>query len=136
VDHDNLLSSFMEPFKPILDFADMQNKLSNSRHTPDHYNVLEQQVSSLNQQLASCEKRFCDWFSNNLVLPKGAIQGISGHVYKICRTFSLKLVFDPGYDMTTQSKHRCADSPYKRSYLVFPIPCIFRMLMNGRHKPC
>jgi hypothetical protein len=119
---DNLLSSFMEPIKPVLDFADMQKKLSHSIKTTDHYNVLSQQVSSLNQQLASCEKRFSDLLSNNLVLPKGAIQGISGHVCKICRTFSLKPVFDPGYDMSMQSKHRCADSPYKRSYLVFPIP--------------
>jgi hypothetical protein len=33
---DNLLSSFMEPFKPVLDFADTQKKISNSRQTPDH----------------------------------------------------------------------------------------------------
>jgi hypothetical protein len=88
----------------------------------DHRSLLEWQVSSLNQQLASCEIRFSDLLSNNWIFSKGAIQGISGYVCKICRTFSLKSVIVPGYDMTMERKHRCADSPDRRSYIVLPIP--------------
>jgi len=118
----NPLSIIDETLKQVSDFANLQNKISNSRQMSDHRNLLEWQVSSMNQQLAFCQQRFSDLLSNNWIFSKGAIQGISGYVCKICRTFSLKPVIDPGYDMTMEKKHRCADSPNKRSYIVLPIP--------------
>jgi hypothetical protein len=118
----NHLSIIDESLKQVSDFADLQNKITNSRQMSDHRNLLEWQVSSLNLQLASCQQRFSDLLSNNWIFSKGAIQGISGHVCKICRTFSLKPVIDPGYDMTMEKKHRCADSPNNRSYMVLHIP--------------
>jgi hypothetical protein len=119
---DNPLSIIQETLKQVSDFVDLQNKITNSRQISDHRNLLEWQVSSLNQQLASCQQQLSDLLSNNWIFSKGAIQGISGYVCKICRTFSLKPVIDPGYDMTMEKKHRCLDSPNKRSYIVLPIP--------------
>ena len=118
----NPLSIIDETLKQVSDFANLQNKIINSRQMSDYRNLLEWQVSSLNQQLASCGQRFSDLISNNWIFSKRAIQGISGYVCEICRTFSFKPVIDPGYDMTMEKKHRCADSPDRRSYIVLPIP--------------
>jgi hypothetical protein len=116
------LFGLKENFKEVFDFVDMQNKISNSRQTSERLNFLECQVGYLQQQVASYEKRFADLLLYNWLFPKGAIQGIGGYVCKKCQTFSLKAIFDPGYDMTRERKHRCNYSADKRSYIVFSIP--------------
>jgi hypothetical protein len=118
----NPVSTIEETLKPVLDFAELQNKMSNSRQASDYLNSLESQVNSLRQRMASYDKRISDLYSYNLVFPKGAAEGISGYICKKCQTFSFKAIFDPGYDMTMESKHRCNESDYKRSYMVIPIP--------------
>lgn len=111
-----------EGFKEVFDFIEMQNKTANSRQVFERLNSLQWQVGSLQQQLRSSENRYSELLSYNWLLPKGAIQGISGHVCKRCQTFSLKAIIEAGYDMTMGTKHRCVDSPDKRSYVIFPIP--------------
>jgi hypothetical protein len=111
-----------ENFKEVYDFAELNSKMTNSRQTSNQVNSLQWQVSSLQQRLASYDKSFSDLLSYNWLFPKGAIQGISGYVCKKCQTFSLKAIIDIGYDMTMERKHRCIDSPDKRSYIVLPIP--------------
>jgi uncharacterized C2H2 Zn-finger protein len=119
---DNYLTGLKQDLKLLSDISDMQNKIYNSRQTSNNQNSLEWQVNSLRQQLASYEKRYSDLLSYNWLIPRGDIHGISGYICKKCRTFSLKPIINPGYDMTMERKHRCAESPDKRSYIVLPIP--------------
>jgi hypothetical protein len=118
----NPVSTIEETLKPVLDFAELQNKMSNSSQASNYLNSIESQVNSLRERMASYDKRISDLYSYNLVFPKGAAQGISGYICKKCQTFSFKAIFDPGYDMTMESRHRCNESDYKRSYTVIPIP--------------
>jgi hypothetical protein len=111
-----------EGFKEVFDFIEMQDKTVNSRQVFERLNSLQWQVGSLQQQLRSSENRLSDLLSYNWLLPKGAIQGISGYICKRCQTFSLKAIIEIGYDMTMERKHRCVDSQDKRSYVIFPIP--------------
>jgi hypothetical protein len=67
-------------------------------------------------------KRFSDLLMHNLLIPKGAIQGISGYISKKCQTFSLKGILDIGYDKTMEAKHRCTDTPDKAGYFLFCVP--------------
>jgi hypothetical protein len=121
----NRPSIIQETLKELSDFDDLLNKTSNPRQptqTADYQNSLESQLNSLRQKVASYEKRISDLLNHNLLFSKGAAQGISGYACKRCQTFSFKAIFDPGYDMTMESKHRCTESHYKRSYNVIPIP--------------
>jgi hypothetical protein len=121
----NPVSIIQETFKQLSDFGDWLNKISNPRQprqTANYQISLESQLNSLRQQVASYEKRISDLLNHNLLFSKGAAQGISGYVCKRCQTFSFKVIFDPGCDMTMESKHRCTESDYKRSYNVIPIP--------------
>jgi hypothetical protein len=125
--HDNPTSNsplfgLKEFYKDLSEIGDLGNKISNSGRAIEYQNSLHWQINSLRQQVASCEKRFSELVSYNWQFPRGAIQGISGYVCRKCQTFSLKMIIDPGYDMTMEAKHRCIDSADKRSYNVLPIP--------------
>jgi hypothetical protein len=116
------LFGLKELYKDISEIGDMQDKISNSGRAFENLNSLQSQVNSLRQHVTSCEKRYNDLVSYNWLYPRGAIQGISGYVCRKCQTFSLKMIIDPGHDMTMRAKHRCLDSADKRSYIVLPIP--------------
>lgn len=109
-------------FKEVYDFAELNNQVTNSIQTANLVNSLQWQVDSLRQRLASYDKSFSDIVSYNLLIPKAAIKGISGHICKKCQTFSLKAIIDIGYDMTMEAKHRCTDIADKRNYILHRIP--------------
>lgn len=116
------LFGLKDNYKEVFDFADLQNKMFNSRQTSDRLNSLQWQVNSLQQQLGACDKSYKDLLWYHWVLPKAAFQGISGYICKKCQTFNLKAILDLGCDMTAESKHDCVAPADKRSYVVFPIP--------------
>ena len=108
--------------KDVYDFAEMGNKMANSNMMFNQLNSLQWQVSSLQQQLTSSNRSLNDLLSRNWLLPKRSIQGLSGYLCDKCNSFSVKPIFNIGFDMTMQSRHRCNEPDYKRNYLVQQIP--------------
>ena len=83
---------------------------------------MQGQVATLQQQLAFFQRKIDDIVSSNWLIPKGSIQGLSGYVCEKCHMFSLKPIFNIGYDMTMETRHVCNEFSYKMSYLNFPVP--------------
>ena len=116
------LFGLKENFKEVHDFVEMQNKMTNSTQAFNQINSLNSQVTSLQQQVTSYYRQLSDLHAYNWLLPKALVQGISGYLCENCKSFSLKPIFDLGYDMTMKSKHRCNNMQLKNSYPTFPIP--------------
>jgi hypothetical protein len=122
-------SAFMFPtfglkgdFKELFDFAELNSKMTNSTQTFNRMNSLQLQVNSLQQQVASYGRNFSDLYSHYWILPNSSIKGISGYVCEKCKTLSCKAIFDPGYDMTMQSKHSCLNISESEGHVVLQIP--------------
>jgi len=109
-------------FADLFDLAEMQNKMSNSDQTFGQLNSLQWQVGALQQQLAYSQRQLNDVFSSYWLIPGDSIQGLSGYICKTCQTFSLKPIFNLGYDMTMQSRHRCNEPEARRNYINFKLP--------------
>jgi hypothetical protein len=108
--------------KEIYDFAELTNKMAHSNMLFNQINSLQREVSSLQQQLTLSNRSLDDLLSRNWPLSKRSIQGLSGYLCEKCGSFSVKPIFDIGYDMTMQSRHRCNEPEYKRNYLIQQIP--------------
>jgi len=104
------------------EFFKMQNMIANSKQTFDLINNLKSQVNSLQQQIGVFQRQISDIQYYNWVLPKRSIQGFSGYICKKCSTFSVKPIFELGYDMTMQIRHRCNEMDSKKNYRDFQIP--------------
>ena len=113
------LFGLKENFKEVYDFVDMRDRMTNSSQLFNQINSLQSQVASLQQQLSSYDKQMNDIFYDNWLLPKSSIQGISGCLCKICKSFSLKPIFDLGCDMTMEGKHQCNNEQGGNNYLIF-----------------
>ncbi len=98
----------------VLKYAKQENPILNSTQLFPNLNLLQERVSFY-------EKQFDNLISNNWILSKDEIQGISSYHCKSCSTFSSRLIVDPGYDMTMQAKHRCKEEKVKGSNIVFNI---------------
>jgi len=98
----------------VLKIAKSNNPILNSTQLFPNLNLLQEQVSFY-------EKQFDNLISNNWILSKDEIQGVSSYHCKSCSTFSSRLIVDPGYDMTMQAKHRCREEKVKGSNIVFNI---------------
>ena len=94
-------------FADLADLIEMQNKMSNSNQTFGRINLLQSQVGALQQQLAHHQSQLNDIYSSYWLIPRDSIQGLSGYICTICQTFSLKPIFNIGYDMTMHSRHIC-----------------------------
>jgi len=97
-------------FADLADLIEMQNKMSNSNQTFGRINLLQSQVGALQQQLAHHQSQLNDIYSSYWLIPRDSIQGLSGYICTICQTFSLKPIFNIGYDMTMHSRHICNES--------------------------
>ena len=115
-------SSTKSIFGEVLEFSEMLNKMSNSNQTSGRFNSLQRQVASLQQQLAATQSQLNGVMSYNWLIPRESINGFSGYICKLCQSFSLKPVFNLGYDMTMQIRHRCNEPASKRNYLIFSFP--------------
>jgi hypothetical protein len=109
-------------FKEMNEFTEMGYKMSTSNQTFGRINSLQDQVATLQQQLVFFQRQLDDIVSNNWLIPKDSIHGFSGYVCEKCHIFSLKPIFNIGYDMTMESRHICHELSYKMSYLNFPVP--------------
>jgi hypothetical protein len=109
-------------FGELFEFTEMLNKMSNSSQTFGRLNSLQWQVGSLQQQLANAQSQLNGVISANWLIPRESIQGLSGYICKLCQSFSLKPIFNIGYDMTMQSRHCCNEPASKRNYINFSLP--------------
>jgi hypothetical protein len=112
------LSFTQDPLKEVSDFANLQNKISNSIQMSGYQNSLEWQVNSLKQQLAFSENRLNELLSNNWIIPNYEIQGLSGYVCRRCNSISITKIQNIGYDMTMQAKHTCDEEKVKSIKMV------------------
>jgi hypothetical protein len=102
--------------------AKMQNMIANSNQTFDRINNLQWQVNTLQKQIQLSQKQMSDLLSYNWLSPKRSIQGLSAFLCKKCNTLGLKPIFNLGYDMTMECRHRCNEMANKRNYQNFQIP--------------
>jgi hypothetical protein len=110
----------------IQELAKMQNMIANSNQTFDRINNLQWQVNTLQKQIQLSQKQMSDLLSYNWLSPKRSIQGLSAFLCKKCNTLGLKPIFDLGYDMTMECRHRCNEMANKRNYQNFQIPPIIQ----------
>ena len=115
-------SSLKRTFSDMFEIGEMMNKMSTSSQTFGRMNTLQSQVGYLQQELSYFKNHMNELISRNWFMPLKSVQGFSGFICNKCQTFSLKPIFDIGYDMTMEFRHRCNEVPTKRNYYNFPFP--------------
>jgi len=114
---DNTLDEFpfpgfdrsMNMMKKLAEFGYTTNKFQN----PSPVNSIE-----LQNQLNSVSRQLLDLQSNNWIIPKSQIFGISGYFCKRCQCFTFRFVRDPGYDRTAEAKHICDEQKVRSIHAV------------------
>ena len=123
---DNLVSNsgeFSDVDKSLTQMLGLSRALKHAKSDNPILNLsqLFPNLNLLQQQVSFYKKQFDNLISNNWILSKDEIHGISSYYCKSCSTFSLRLIVDPEYDMTMQAKHRCGDEKVIGSNIVFKI---------------
>jgi hypothetical protein len=77
-----------------------------------------QNLNDLKQQLMICQNQLAYIQSDNWMISKREIRGISGYLCRRCKTLSFIPIKDPGFDMTMQAKHVCDEEKVKRIFCV------------------
>lgn len=123
-------SSLKRTFSDMFELGEMMNKMATSRQTFGRMNSLQSQVGYLQQELSYLKSHMNELISSNWLMPLKSAQGFSGFICNKCQTFSLKPIFDIGYDTTMEFRHRCNEIPGIRNYYNFPFPTELRDTEN------
>jgi len=75
-------------------------------------------LQTLKRQLMISQNELAWIKSNNWIISKREIRGISGYLCRRCNTLSFIPIKDPGFDMTMQAKHICDEEKIKRIFCV------------------
>lgn len=68
----------------------------------------QQTQNALAQAIGFCANQISNIQANNWIIPKIAVNGLSGYLCDKCLTFSMTPVLEPGYDKTERERHRCS----------------------------
>lgn len=112
-------SSFLRAFSEVAEFGEILNRMSTSSQISGKLNSLQSQIGSLQQELSYYKNHLNELISSNWLMPLKAVQGFSGYICNKCQNFSLKPIFNLGYDKTMESRHICNENTSKRNYYNF-----------------
>lgn len=73
-------------------------------------------------KIATYEHELSRLKSENWIIPKNEIHGISGYVCKRCNSLGYEWVRSIGYDQTMQSKHKCDENKVNSIKMVSILP--------------
>jgi hypothetical protein len=109
-------------FSEVFEFGEMLSKMSSSAQMSSRVNSLQTQIGSIQHELSYYKNHLNEIISNNWFMPLEAAQGFSGYICRKCQRFSLKPIFNLGFDMTMESRHLCNEVASKMNYYNYPFP--------------